>query len=219
MRWQHPSAASRARRVHPVAEETGLIVAARRAGCCARPAADARDWRAARRRRPLGVGQPLAAPARATRALVAASPRALAEHAARPGALALEITESRAAQGRARRRTTRCGALQALGVRLVLDDFGTGYSSLGYLALPARRAEDRPLVRAPASAPTTTRRPRIVAGDHRSWRTRSGSRWSPRASRRRSSREPADARLRLRPGLPVLAPGAARRGARELLIR
>ena len=45
-------------------------------------------------------------------------------------------------------RSTPCGSLKDLGVRLAIDDFGTGYSALAYLKTPAhRRAEDRPVLR------------------------------------------------------------------------
>ena len=82
-----------------------------------------------------------------------------------PDLLCLEITESVAARAPPERlRGTRGAA--ALGVRIAIDDFGTGYSSLTYLhQLPGRRAQDRPLVRQPASARLRATGPR--RGDHR----------------------------------------------------
>ena len=124
-------------------------------------------------RRAAAVGQPVAAAARRTPALAAHGRRALADDAASPRRARARDHRERAAGRDAEARSTRCAALQALGVRLALDDFGTGYSSLGYLrALPDRRAEDRPLVRRRPRRATTDghgdRRAAIVSSATRS---------------------------------------------------
>ena len=75
-----------------------------------------------------------------------------------------------------------------LGVNISIDDFGTGYSSLAVPAEAARRrAEDRPQLRARPRDQRRRARGRRRASS--SWRRRSASRSSPRASRpRRSTR-------------------------------
>ena len=137
-----PSAAcSSPREFIAVAEESGLIVAARRAGA-ARGLPPGRAAGSARpARRPPDRRQPLRPPGRRARPRRRRSPTCSRATGVGPPNLGLEITESvllRETSAHRRRRSRGC---KALGVRLILDDFGTGYSSLSYLQrLPARRA-------------------------------------------------------------------------------
>ena len=100
--------------------------------------------------------------------------------------------------------------LKELGARLGIDDFGTGYSSLSYLLqLPGGHAQDRPLVRV-GRCGDAGRNAQIVRTIVVPRPQPAAWTWWRRASRPRSSAAAAGARVRLRPGLPVLAAGAQR---------
>ena len=110
-------------------------------------------------------------------------------HGLRPARCARDHRER--ADGEAHAPVTVLASLREFGLRLMLDDFGTGYSSLVLpQAVPARRAQDRPLVR---------RRPRPRRGGLR--------------DRRRDRADGADARPDGGRG-GRRAPGAARPPAR-----
>ena len=132
LRWRHPERGLLSPvEFIPLAEETGLIVPHRRAGCSRRPAARSPRGSDARPGRPRVAREPLGAPARATAAWRRRR-RSPADAGAGARGLALEITET-ALHGRRRARSRRWAELTDLGVQLALDDFGTGYSSLSYL--------------------------------------------------------------------------------------
>ena len=137
VRWQPPRRAGSCRRTSfiPLAEESGLIVPTRRAGCCEPRASQARCGGPSTRPSGLQIGVNLSArAAQRARAGRATSREALATQPARrrPGST-LEITETALmddfdAGDRARSTRSRTS-----GVELAIDDFGTGYSSLAYL--------------------------------------------------------------------------------------
>ena len=113
--------------------------------------------------------------------------RALSRSGLEPGRLTLELTET-ALLGVTPTAIAELDTVVALGVRLAIDDFGTGYSSLTYLSTSPRRTS-RSTARsstgcpAPPLAKRSSRRSSRCAG-------RSGSTWSPRASRTRGSGAP-----------------------------
>ena len=117
-------------RVHPFAEDTGLI----------RPLTEdvletaLRNWSLLARR---GLELDLAVNLSTRRPARLAPRRARSSAAARvgvpAGAAQLEITESTIMADSRRRDRTCSSGCAPLGVRLAIDDFGTGYSSLAYL--------------------------------------------------------------------------------------
>ena len=207
VRWQHPDA----RRCVapdefiPLAEETGLIVAARRLGAArgvprrGRLAARRARRATARRRR-----QRLRRASSPTPASSAHVVEALGEQRPRsPTWLMLEITETRADRRRRRRRAGAAPRCAALGVQLAIDDFGTGYSSLAYLQQLRRSTRSRSTGRFVGRLDDRRRRRRDRARRSSARPRARTCRWSPRASRPSSSSTAARARLRRRAGLPV----------------
>ena len=149
VRWQHPERGLlEPVRVHPGRRGVGADRRARRLGA---------DRRLPRRR---GAGSGASrAPSRcwcaSTRARASsptprsrrAWPTSMGRHGLAPGSLALEITES-VLMEEAHAPVTVLASLREYGLRLMLDDFGTGLLVAGLpQAVPARRAQDRPLVR------------------------------------------------------------------------
>ena len=131
VRWQHPTRAARARRLHPV--RRGVEPHPR-----PRPARAARGV-------PLRAVVGAARPGERVVVSVNLSPRfirqpdvvaditaTLREVDADPRCLQIEITE-RTALTDVDRTVETLEQLRRLGVRVAIDDFGTGYSSLGYL--------------------------------------------------------------------------------------
>ena len=159
--------------------------------------------------RPLDVAVNLSARQVAHRDLADSVREILARTGLDPVNLRLEVTESVLVEESASATAT-LEALSELGVRLVLDDFGTGYSSLAYLnRFPFDALKiDRSFVDGP--------RGRTGAHGDR----RGGDRHGPGALARRDRRggrergaalRAAPARLRLRPGPPLLAAARRRR--------
>ena len=161
--------------------------------------------------------QPVGPPARRSRRLPSRSARRSQTAGLPAEALKLEITESTLMQELERTQHV-FAEVCATGVGLHLDDFGTGYSSLTALhRFPVDALKiDRSFV-ASLTDGERQRRDRALDG---------GARAQPRpAGDRRGDRDPgpaaaaAHARLRVRPGLPVLAGAQCDRhphAAREL---
>ena len=106
-------------------------------------------------------------------------------------------------RGRRSRRLGRCKG-SASGWRSTTSAPAT--PSLSYLErFPVDIAQDRPLVRGRARDAATTTAV-LVRGDHHAGARARPASWSPRASRPRSRRPAARARLRARPGLRAGAP-------------
>ena len=128
VRWPHPERGMVSPgEFIPVAEETGLINAARRLDAAAR----LHGCGAMARRRPRR-GQPVAGCSSALGNLLSLVMDTLKQSGLPPKRLELEITETLLLEKSSQVLAT-LHALRALGVRISMDDFGTGYSSLSYL--------------------------------------------------------------------------------------
>ena len=116
-----------------VAEECGLIVAARRVGAArGLPPGRRVARRAGRRGAAAGPRQRLRRASSTQPDLAGVVARALRDAGLDPADLVLEITETGLLE-RTERPASVLRAIKATGVRIALDDFGTGYSSLSYL--------------------------------------------------------------------------------------
>jgi diguanylate cyclase (GGDEF)-like protein len=129
MRWTHPELGSVSPvEFIPVAEDTGMIVAAG-AWLLEEAAAQTHTWRAAR---PLHVSVNLAVRQLREPGLAGHIRDILARTGLAPEGLWLEVTESGFMEDPDTCLRT-LHELRDLGITLCIDDFGTGYSSLSYL--------------------------------------------------------------------------------------
>ena len=132
VRWHHPTLGLLGpEHFMPLAEQTGVIVAAGAVVLRGRLPAGARPGRLPGRRTAV-VSVNLAGRQLRDPGLVDDVARALSESGLHPRQLQLEITES-AVMGADPPTGQALQALADMGVRLALDDFGTGYSNLTYL--------------------------------------------------------------------------------------
>ena len=121
----------------------------------------------------------------------------------------LEITESVLMQ-QARSVLERLQALKALGVSLAIDDFGTGYSSLGYLQrFPIDILKiAKPFIEDVGAGLDKSALARAIIGLGDTLRLTTIAEGVEVAEQRAAL---VSARLRTRPGLPVLAGAAGER--------
>jgi EAL domain-containing protein (putative c-di-GMP-specific phosphodiesterase class I) len=192
----------------PFAEETGLI-AALDAWVLRNACVQVREWGARFGRDDLSISVNLSGKQFEQPGLVASVAAALENSGLPPRCLRLEITEG-VVMDDAQSSAQTLAELKALGCSLAIDDFGTGYPSLAYLhQFPLDVLKiDRSFVMRLAADGTT----------RRSWAPSSTSPTPSASGRRRRRRRTAPgcsaARygMRVRPGLPVLAPHRRRIG-------
>ena len=208
VRWRHPErglvppAGVHPRRRGDQPDPAGRALGARR-----RPAGGWRELQALTSER-IGISVNLS-PRQLTSDLPGEVESALRAAGVRADDLTLEITESLLVEDGGALGVLE--QLRALGAKVALDDFGTGWSSLAALRrYPVDILKlDRSLIG--VHRPRRVGRRRHARGDH------DGQGARPRRRRRghrgaRAGRGAARARLRARPGLPLLTPRPGRRG-------
>ena len=215
IRWDHPDQGLVAPgRFIPVAEESGLIIPIG-AWVLEEACHQLRHWQ-----RGTGVGGSVEVNLSARQiddpGIVATIEEILERTGLPPGHLTLEITESALMRDAAAALVV-LRALKGLGVLLAIDDFGTGlFIAQLPAAVPARHPEGRPHVRPGARFRLRWTRDRVRSRQPRP-RARAGGRGRGRGDRAAAG-DPAVARVRLRPGLPLLPTGARHRTSFSLLL-
>lgn len=152
LRWQHPDRGLvPAGDFIPMAEETADFIASFTLWAIGEAVAQHRRWLDDGMRIPIAVN----VTARLLRdsRLIDAIKQELSDKQLEPGALSLELTESKALESEDSGAES-LAALAAFGLSIAVDDFGTGYSSLSYLRnLPVSEVKlDRSFVAPMASS-------------------------------------------------------------------